>query len=92
MWPLRRLLNYGFYGGVLVGGVTSLHANQYNVDSIGVVRLGRSAFTVSFSFSTTRPYHKIGLLVLHVACKLSRLYSLNLVYLVLISVNLNTGL
>lgn len=76
MWPLRRLLKYGFYGGVLVGGVTSLHANQYNVDSIGVVRLGRSAFTVSFSFSTTtRPYHKIGLIVLHVACKLCRLYS-----------------
>lgn len=50
MWPLRRLLKYGFYGGVLVGGVTSLHANQYNIDSIGVVRLGRSAFTVSFIF------------------------------------------
>lgn len=61
MWPLRRLLKYGFYGGVLVGGVTSLHANQYNVDSIGVVRLGRSAFTVSLIFFNN--YHEIGLIV-----------------------------
>lgn len=64
MWPLRRLLKYGFYGGVLVGGVTSLHANQYNVDSIGVVRLGRSAFTVSFIVLNN--YHKIGLIVFHI--------------------------
>lgn len=62
MWPLRRLLKYGFYGGVLVGGVTSLHANQYNVDSIGVVRLGRSAFTVSLIFFNNY-YHEIGLIV-----------------------------
>ncbi|XP_046669485.1 aarF domain-containing kinase 1 isoform X1 [Homalodisca vitripennis] len=46
MWPVRRLVKYGLVGSVLVGGVTSLHANQYNIDSIGVVRLGRSAFTV----------------------------------------------
>ncbi|XP_054272474.1 aarF domain-containing kinase 1 [Macrosteles quadrilineatus] len=46
MWPLRRVLKYGFTGGVLIGGVTSLHANQYDVNSIGVVRLGRSAITV----------------------------------------------
>lgn len=47
MWPLRRVLKYGFTGGILIGGVTSLHANQYDVNSIGVVRLGRSAITVS---------------------------------------------
>lgn len=47
MWPLKRFIKYGVIGSALIGSATSLHANQYNIDSIGVVRLGRSAFTVS---------------------------------------------
>uniref|UniRef100_A0A1B6MKA0 Protein kinase domain-containing protein n=1 Tax=Graphocephala atropunctata TaxID=36148 RepID=A0A1B6MKA0_9HEMI len=46
MWPVRRIMKYGLVGSIFVGGAISLHANQYNIDSIGVVRLGRSAFTV----------------------------------------------
>lgn len=49
MWPLRRMLKYGFVGSILVGGASSLHANQYNIDSIGVVRLSRSAMAVSIT-------------------------------------------
>ncbi|XP_069697834.1 aarF domain-containing kinase 1 [Periplaneta americana] len=46
MWPARRLLKYGLVAGATVGTLASLKANQYNFDSIGVVRLGRAAFTV----------------------------------------------
>ncbi|KAJ4441514.1 hypothetical protein ANN_11370 [Periplaneta americana] len=46
MWPARRLLKYGLVAGATVGTLVSLKANQYNLDSIGVVRLGRAAFTV----------------------------------------------
>ena len=47
MWPARRILKYGLVAGASVGTLASLHANQYNFDSIGVVRLGRAAVTVS---------------------------------------------
>ncbi|PSN36568.1 putative aarF domain-containing protein kinase 1 [Blattella germanica] len=46
MWPVRRLVKYGLVAGATIGTVASLKANQYNVDSIGVVRLGRAATTV----------------------------------------------
>jgi len=46
MWS-ARLLKYGIVTGVTLGTLASLKANQYNFDSIGVVRLGRAAVTVS---------------------------------------------
>jgi len=46
MWS-TRLLKYGIVTGVTLGTLASLKANQYNFDSIGVVRLGRAAVTVS---------------------------------------------
>jgi len=45
MWS-ARLLKYGIVTGVTLGTLASLKANQYNLDSIGVVRLGRAAVTV----------------------------------------------
>ncbi|XP_055594227.1 aarF domain-containing kinase 1 [Uranotaenia lowii] len=46
MWPVRRLLKYTFVGGTLVGTGLSLHANDYDINSIGIVRLGRAGLTV----------------------------------------------
>ncbi|KAE8750039.1 hypothetical protein FOCC_FOCC003163 [Frankliniella occidentalis] len=46
MWPARRILKYATVVGTLTGTAFSLHANQYNIDSIGAVRLGRAASTV----------------------------------------------
>nr|CAD7264314.1 unnamed protein product [Timema shepardi] len=46
MWPARRLLKYGAVTGALLGTALSLKANQYSLDSIGVVRLGRAATTI----------------------------------------------
>lgn len=46
MWPTRRLLKYGLVGGSLVGTAVSLHANDYDINSIGIVRLGRAGLTV----------------------------------------------
>jgi aarF domain-containing kinase len=46
MWS-AQLLKYGIVTGVTLGTLASLKANQYNFDSIGVVRLGRAAVTVS---------------------------------------------
>lgn len=50
MWPARRILKYATVAGAITGTAVSLHANQYNVDSIGAVRLGRAAATVSLTF------------------------------------------
>lgn len=46
MWPARRILKYASVAGAVTGTALSLHANQYNIDSIGAVRLGRAAVTV----------------------------------------------
>uniref|UniRef100_A0A1B6EB05 ABC1 atypical kinase-like domain-containing protein n=1 Tax=Clastoptera arizonana TaxID=38151 RepID=A0A1B6EB05_9HEMI len=46
IWPWKRLLKYGMITGTILGTSVSLKANQYNVDAIGIVRLGRAAFTV----------------------------------------------
>ncbi|XP_063225636.1 aarF domain-containing kinase 1 [Bacillus rossius redtenbacheri] len=46
MWTTRRLLKLGVVAGATVGTVLSLRANQYDVNSIGIVRLGRAATTV----------------------------------------------
>ncbi|XP_037954091.1 aarF domain-containing kinase 1 [Teleopsis dalmanni] len=42
----RRVLSYGLLGGVAVSTGLSLHTNDYDVNSLGIVRLGRSAITV----------------------------------------------
>lgn len=45
-WTMKRLLKYSaISGGVLLTAV-SLHTNDYDVNSIGVVRLTRAASTV----------------------------------------------
>lgn len=41
-----KLLKYALIGGVTAGTVASLHTNQYQIDSIGIVRLSRAAITV----------------------------------------------
>ncbi|KAJ8938163.1 hypothetical protein NQ318_011928 [Aromia moschata] len=43
---LRPLLKYSLLGGFVGGTLLSLHGNQYQIDSIGIVRLSRAAFTV----------------------------------------------
>ncbi|CAG9856848.1 unnamed protein product [Phyllotreta striolata] len=48
MWrtKLKTLLKYSVYGTLIGGTALSLKTNQYSIDSIGVVRLSRAAFTV----------------------------------------------
>lgn len=41
-----RLLKYSLLGGAAVGTIASLHTNQYQLNSIGIVRLSRAAVTV----------------------------------------------
>ncbi|KAJ8979444.1 hypothetical protein NQ317_006758 [Molorchus minor] len=43
---LKPLIKYSLFGGIVGGSLLSLHGNQYQLDSIGIVRLGRAAFTV----------------------------------------------
>lgn len=43
---VTRLIKYGLIGGAAASTVASLHANQYQLDSIGIVRLTRAAVTV----------------------------------------------
>ncbi|XP_067013048.1 aarF domain-containing kinase 1 isoform X1 [Anabrus simplex] len=56
MWPARRLLKYSLFAGASAGTLASLNANQYDVDAIGIVRLGRAAatvFNIAFIYKTT---------------------------------------
>lgn len=41
-----RLLKYGLVGSAAASTLASLHANQYQLDSVGIVRLTRAAVTV----------------------------------------------
>jgi aarF domain-containing kinase len=43
---LGRFLKYAVIGGATLGTAASLHGNQYNLNSIGIVRLSRAAVTV----------------------------------------------
>ncbi|KAJ8930748.1 hypothetical protein NQ314_016420 [Rhamnusium bicolor] len=43
---LRPILKYSLIGGLLGGTLLSLHGNQYQLDSIGIVRLSRAASSV----------------------------------------------
>lgn len=45
-WPLRRILKYSTLGGGIVVTGLSLQSNHYDVNSVGIVRLGRAAYTV----------------------------------------------
>jgi aarF domain-containing kinase len=44
-----RLLKFAAVGGAGLGLVTSLHANNYDVSSIGIVRFATAAKTVSIT-------------------------------------------
>ena len=44
-----RLLKFAAVGGAGLGLVTSLHANNYDVSSIGIVRFANAAKTVSIT-------------------------------------------
>lgn len=46
MFSASRLLKYGLLGGAAAGTIASLHTNQYQLNSIGIVRLSRAAVTV----------------------------------------------
>lgn len=46
MWPLRRVLKYSAAGGLAIATGISLHANNYDPNSLGIVRLTRAAITV----------------------------------------------
>ncbi|XP_041784092.1 aarF domain-containing kinase 1 [Anopheles merus] len=48
----RRALKYGVVGSAVLGTGLSLHANDYDINSVGIVRLGRAGATV-FDIATT---------------------------------------
>lgn len=50
---LRRVLIYSATGGTVLGTALSLRGNDYDINSLGIVRLGRSASTV---FDVARTY------------------------------------
>lgn len=43
---LRPIIKYSLAGGLVAGTVLSLRGNQYQWDSVGIVRLSRAAYTV----------------------------------------------
>lgn len=43
---MRRFIKIGLMGAACTGTVISLHSNDYDLNSVGVVRLGRAATTV----------------------------------------------
>lgn len=46
MSQLRRLTKYAFFATTATATVVSLHANHYDINSLGIVRLSRAAITV----------------------------------------------
>lgn len=46
MWQLRRLTKYALFASATTATVISLHANDYDINSLGIVRLSRAAVTV----------------------------------------------
>lgn len=46
MWQLRRLAKYTIFTGATTATVVSLHTNNYDINSLGIVRLARAAITV----------------------------------------------
>lgn len=46
MWQLRRVLKYSAICGGTAITALSLHANDYDMNSVGIVRLSRAALTV----------------------------------------------
>lgn len=46
MWPMRRVLKYSAVCGGTVVTALSLRANDYDLNSLGIVRLSRAAITV----------------------------------------------
>lgn len=46
MWPLRRVLKYSAVCGGTVVTALSLRTNDYDLNSLGIVRLSRAAITV----------------------------------------------
>lgn len=46
MWPMRRIIKYTTVGAACAATAISLHANDYQPNSLGIVRLGRAALTV----------------------------------------------
>lgn len=45
-WPLRRVLKYSAVGGGIVLTGLSLRTNDYDINSVGIIRLSRAALTV----------------------------------------------
>ncbi|XP_031629897.1 aarF domain-containing kinase-like [Contarinia nasturtii] len=45
-WPLRRVLKYSTVGSGVVLTAWSLRSNDYDVNSVGIIRLSRAALTV----------------------------------------------
>lgn len=46
MWSARKIINYSIFGTALIGTGYSFKSNDYNINSVGIVRLGRAAFAV----------------------------------------------
>lgn len=46
MWPVRRVLKYSAIGGGTILTALSLRTNDYDINSLGIVRLSRAAYTV----------------------------------------------
>lgn len=47
MWPMRRVIKYSLIAGSTVCMGLSLHTNDYDINSLGVVRFSRAALTVA---------------------------------------------
>lgn len=50
MFPAKRVLKVGLVTAALSSTAISLRANDYSLNSIGVIRFGRAAFTVRMTF------------------------------------------
>lgn len=46
MWQLRRIAKYTLLASATTATAVSLHANDYDLNSLGIVRLSRAAITV----------------------------------------------
>ncbi len=46
MWQLRRIAKYAIFTGATTAAAVSLHTNNYDLNSMGIVRLSRAAVTV----------------------------------------------
>lgn len=60
-WSVRRIVKYAVLGSAVGGTAVSLHTNDYNLNSIGIVRLVRSGvtlFDIAYTYKTKLFYRE----------------------------------